>query len=88
MCRCGKGQRKARCYLINYPIESVITYGEKILNKAKEFRENEFICNKKCSKLKSCKKHRCQKTCCPVNATGHDREGAHVCLENCNKKLS
>ena len=89
ICRCTRGQRKAKCYVINYPIEAIAVYGQKILSKAQEFGTEKFICNKKCNKMKSCKKHRCKIVCCELNAEqGGDNQGAHICLETCGKLLA
>lgn len=85
-CRCGKGQRKKRCFELNYPLDSIVIYGQEYFEEAKEVKEEPFICTKKCNRIKSCKKHRCQRSCCPVTTT-NDSSGAHICLETCGKDL-
>ncbi|KAJ1350745.1 hypothetical protein KIN20_006620 [Parelaphostrongylus tenuis] len=42
--------------------------------------ENEFLCEKRCKKRKSCGIHKCQELCCV--------QTEHFCLQVCNKRLS
>jgi len=58
ICQCGKGQRKKKCFELKYPIDSIAVFGEDIFKEIEEMREKPFFCIKKCSKIKSCKKHR------------------------------
>ena len=85
-CRCGRGQRKKKCYELKYPVDDVVIHGDDLFRSVQEIREKPFHCIKKCNKIKRCKKHRCQVLCCPVTQV-NDASGAHICLETCNKDL-
>jgi hypothetical protein len=86
-CRCAKGQRRKKWYELNYPIDDVVIFGEEMLKSIQEIREMPFLCIKKWNQIKSCKKHKCQRQCCPVTQP-NDPSGAHICLETCDKDLA
>jgi len=79
ICVCGKGQRKKKCYELKYPIQEIAIFGEELMREIEDLREQPFRCVKKCSQIKSCKKHRCQAYCCPAER-GNDPDGVHLCV--------
>jgi len=46
-----------------------------------------LMCDRSCSKLKNCKRHRCSLKCCPTGADPSDKDGVHICRLECGKKL-
>lgn len=50
-------------------------------------RNEIYLCNRVCTKKKSCGKHICALKCCPTVSDPTDAAGVHVCVTVCNKRL-
>lgn len=89
-CRCGTSTRRAACYLAtgagsrNQISESVVEGDDGGL----------FLCDRKCDKMRSCGRHRCNGRCCPAannksmtQSDGPESRDPHLCMLPCGKKL-
>ncbi|EYB86229.1 hypothetical protein Y032_0283g1329 [Ancylostoma ceylanicum] len=94
MLKCGAAEKRHRCRALCHtgecpPCElntSIVCRCKQVKRTlpCKEYAQfadgNEFLCERRCKKRKSCGIHKCQELCCV--------QTEHLCLQICNKRLS
>lgn len=70
--------------MLNYPQH----LKDQLMTNEEQAELETFKCKKVCNNLKSCNKHKCKETCCPIKRGQADPSGLHLCLKVCNKTLS
>lgn len=86
-CQCGASTRRAACHLTRK--------AEVMDDTAAEGDDGgRFLCDRKCGKMRSCGRHRCNDRCCPAanskvtsQLDSMDSRDPHLCMLPCGKKL-
>lgn len=89
-CQCGASTRRAVCHLTRRAESKDDASG----TAAEGSDGGLFLCDRKCGKMRSCGRHRCNDRCCPAansnfmtQLDGSESRDPHLCLLPCGKKL-